>query len=91
MEKEIKDSLQKLRHRVLTEDMTQEELDILKDRIALYEKIDDKIGINVTTKIDINTLLSIGGTLACILLIMGYEKTNLFTTKAFSFIPKIGK
>lgn len=38
---------------------------------------------------DTNTLLSVAGTLAGIAIIVGYERTNVLTSKALGLVPKV--
>lgn len=89
--KEIRLKLSEMKLKILDESLTDTELKMLKDRIELYEQFDKHTGLRLTSTIDINSVLGLVGTLTSILLVMNHERANVITTKAFSFIPKIGK
>lgn len=56
----------------------------------MVENLDVLCGLDKdSNRIDVNTVLTIAGSLAGIVLILKYEKLDIITSKALGFIPKL--
>lgn len=67
-------------------DQDEAKIENLKDLVEVKEKLEGP-----KRSIDPNTILTIAGSLAGALLILGYEKANAVTTKAFGLVQKMFK
>lgn len=67
-----------------TEDRYNEGLKQL-ERLYALKKIQDR------PRMDPNTLLLVGANLIGIVTIVGYERSNVITSKAMNFVPKLQK
>lgn len=79
------------------------EIDALLEEMAVehgdtdkYKKLADNLktlyeikATSKKTRIDPNTIVTAGASLAGILLVLNYEKVDIITTKALGFIPKV--
>lgn len=80
-----------------------DEIDAVLEEMAIehgdtdrYKKLADNLrtlyeikATSKKTKIDPNTLITAGASLAGILLVLHYEKVDVIATKALGFIPKV--
>ncbi len=56
----------------------------------MVENLDKLCGLDKNSNyVDVNTVLTVAGSLAGIVLILKYEKLDIITTKALGFIPKL--
>lgn len=61
----------------------------LKELIEFRKELQGSESIRDNTKLNINTIASIGGSLATTLLILNFEKADVITSKAFSLGTKL--
>lgn len=84
--KELDREIQRITNTLVATDPTEEEYQKLVEHLDNLVKIRENMKPDL--KLDLNTLLYLGGHIVGILLITKFEKTDIITTKALHFLPK---
>lgn len=63
--------------------------DEYKKKLKHVQKLSDLVAHEAPEKLNINTVLSVGGTVASVIMIISHEKASVLTSKAMHFLPKL--